>query len=711
MILDYHTEAGKQRMPIQPEDKMLVGFNYKFDLLWHWHLPELQAFLKRGGRIWCCQYAEYLLEGQDESYHMVAMDDIVEKYGGQLKIDEVKAMWKAGINTPEIPQDLLLRYLGGENGDIQNTEKIFLGQVKRAKAQDQYLDIMQRMEGLLATTMMEYNGLHIDQDVAEADRLTLIEELKQIEADLTASLPPLPKEFEFNWGSTTQKSCVIFGGSATYQKWMQHRDELGRPIYGTSPVEYVMQGGLPRMRYTQYLNTRGTKPEIDRFKAGKRKGEVKTKKLQRIDLAKAKGKIQDCIFEFPRLTEPKPAWKGKNTDGTGNPLYSVGKDVIEEIGARGIPFLNDMANYGKINKDLSTYYWVLDKGGVNKKGMLTCVDEKSKIHHKLNHTLTVTSRLSSSDPNLQNITRPDFDELLGRPKSLVKRMFVSRFGKDGLMTEADYSQLEVVVQGLLTGDKQLIADLQAKVDFHCKRLAAKEDMPYEDVFQLCKVQKVVEWLLKRTKTKEFTFQRAFGAALRSIAAKTGMALEDVEKLSAAEEKLYPGITKFYDKVEEAATRSRVPTLRKEPYPDKPEVWINVGKGFYMTVTKARFVFYEKPSPKFLRAKGKMTSMYRPYIQNYPIQGTAAQVVQYVLGLLVRHFIRTGNYNGKAFLVNTVHDCVWVDHHKDVKEQVRADLKRIMEMVPLLLKHLHNVDTELEFPVEVETGPNMMELEH
>jgi len=560
--------------------------------------------------------------------------------------------------------------------------------------------------------MMEYNGIFVDMEVAERDRLLLIDEITTLEANLAKQLPVLPPEFTFSWGSTTQKSCLIFGGSAKYKKWIQYRDVQGRPIFGESPVEYVMIGGLPRMRYTQYLNTRHPipLPKIDRFAGGKRKNEIKTKKFKRTDLNKAKGKITDCVFEFPRLTDPKPAWKGKNVDGTGNPLYSVGKDVIEEIGARGIPFLNDMANYGKVAKDLSTYYWVLDKGtGEKKKGMLTCVTPDSIIHHKLNHTLTVTSRLSSSDPNLQNITRPDFDKLLGRPKSLVKRMFVSRFGKDGLMTEADYKQLEVVVQGLLTNDTQLKADLKAGVDFHCKRLSAKEDMPYEEVFKLCKVDKLEEWQLKRTKTKEFTFQRAFGAALRSIAAATGMAMEDVQKLSDAEEKLYPGITKFYDKVEAAAARSRVPTLRKEPYPDKPEVWINVGKGFYMTVTKARFVFYEKPSPKFLRAKGKLTSIYRPYIQNYPIQGTAAQVVQYVLGLLVRHFFANNNYNGKAYLVNTVHDCVWVDHHKDVTQQVRADLKRIMEMVPLLLKHLHDVDTDLSFPVDVETGPNMMEL--
>lgn len=716
VFCDYFTEPSKQSLPIKESDEILVGFNYKFDLLWHWHLPELTAFFKRGGRVWCCQYAEYLLEGQDTASQMCSMDSIVERYGGKLKIDEVKAMWKAGINTPDIPKDLLLKYLGGTDGDINNTEKIYLAQVLRAKEQGQYNDIMQRMEGLLCTTMMEYNGLYINQKQAYEDKAMLEGELKVLEEVLKESLPAMPEGLEFNWGSSTHKSCLIFGGSIKYQKWKQHEDEEGNPLYAMRDEVWVLAGGKPAMTledFTEYTHNKGHLShgswleEIDRNKSGKAKGEVKTKIVKVPDADKPKGAQTDFFFTLPRITEPSPEWKGKNTDYFDEPLYSTGKDVIEELGTRGIPFLSAMANRSKLMKDIGTYY-ITEENGVQK-GMLTCVNEKSVIHHKLNHTISVTTRLSSSDPNLQNLTRPDFDAALGRAKSVVKRMFSSRFGDDGEMTEADYAQLEVVVQGLLTNDKQLKLDLLAGVDFHCKRLSAKEGISYEEVVDLCKVQELIEWKLKRTKTKEFTFQRAFGAALKSIAAKTGMSLEDVQKLSDAEELLYPGITRFYDSVEEVVKSTRVPTTKQEPYPDKPEVYITVGKGYYQSITNARFVFYEKPSPKFLRAKGIMTSIYRPHIQNYPIQGVAAQVVQYILGLLFRHYIRNDNYNGRAYLVNTVHDCVWSDHRKEVREDVREDLRRIMQLVPQVLKKLHGIDTELKFPVSVETGPNMMEM--
>ena len=89
----------------------------------------------------------------------------------------------------------------------------------------------------------------------------------------------------------------------------------------------------------------------------------------------------------------------------------------------------------------------------------------------LNHTSTVTTRLSSSNPNLQNLPRKD--------KSKVKRIFRSR-AKGGLMLEADYSQLEVVVQGVLSKDKQLCQDLRDRIDFHCKRVGIKHNVSYEE---------------------------------------------------------------------------------------------------------------------------------------------------------------------------------------------------------------------------------------
>lgn len=713
----YYLKPDEYRVSIPEHIQLLVGFNIKFDLLWSWSHDELRAFFKRGGRVWCCQYAEYLLEGQQPHAQMCSMDDIVLKYEGELKIDEVKALWKEGVNTPDIPEDLLIKYL---HGDVQNTEKIFLGQLVAARRQVQLQDILARMDGLLATTEMEYNGLHVDQEQAEDDRLMLQGELAVIDEELLGALPELPDGYEFSWGSNVQKSCLIFGGTVKYKKWMPHLTDEGEPTYAKKTVKEYMRDGertgiteeiLANVREIDADRYEAARAVLDKFASGKRKGELKTKNFQVDDLTKPKGKITDLGFTFPGYTTPKPEWKGELTDFNGGPVYSVGGDIIEELRITGIPFLKALANREKIAKDLGTYYWVENDDGI-KKGMLTCVMPDGRIHHKLNHSITVTTRLSSSDPNLQNTPRADFDKLLGRMKSVVKRMFSSRFGDEGEMTEIDYSQLEVVVQGLLTGDQQLIADLLAGVDFHCKRLAAKLKEDYDDVVRKCKVDEIEEYVEGRTKIKGFTFQRAYGAGPPAIAASTGMTIEEVKELIEVEEQLYPGITKFYDAVQASCNATRWPTMVRACLPDKPSVSVQCGRGEYKTPTQARFVFTEVPLSAYGRKMEKAdTGFYRPHIQNWPIQGVGGQLVQFVLGKLFRHFVAKDNYDGNALMVNTVHDCVWFDSRKTHTKQMIADVVPIMESVPAILKELFDIDCPVPFPVDVECGPNMLELSH
>lgn len=709
----YGKDKGCQAIPFLPEDKILVGFNYKFDLLWHWHYHGLQEFFRRGGKIWCCQYAEYLLQGQIPSAQMCSMDDIVEKYGGKLKIDEVKALWKAGVQTEDIPEDLLLKYLGGADGDISNTEKIFLGQVALARKQGQLTDIMERMEGYLATTEMEYNGLYINTTVAYEDKAMLEGELRGITDKLTKAIPELPDGCEFSWSSPIHKSALLFGGAIKYEKWTPYLDEQGNQIYAQKKEDFLLIGGEPSVPCA--TATPADWDAADKFSGGKRQGEYKTKQVTVPDETKPKGRKLEYSFKLQGYTKPEQEWKTKLTDAEDNPVYQTGKDIIEILGGRDIDFLKALSMQAKVQKDLSTYYLVEDKDG-KQTGMLTCVDHNNIIHHKLNHCITVTTRLSSSDPNLQNLTRADWDEDLGRAKSLVKRMFTSRFGKDGCMLEIDYSQLEVVVQGLLSGDPQLIADLITKVDFHCKRLSAKLHEPYEDVLKKCKDEAHPEhkaYKRQRTKVKETTFQMAYGAGATSIAATTGQTKEEVEEIMAAELVLYPGIKEFYDKVQRVCEQSRYPTNLREPLPDKPGVEVQVGRGFYMSPTQARFVFTEVPQEAYLRKRtNKDAGFYRPHLQNYPIQGVGGQLVQYILGRLFRFFNKHSNFKGQALLVNTVHDCVWFDcANKEIGLALVPHIKKIMESIPDVLKELFDINCPVPFPVEAEYGNNMLELNH
>ena len=182
-----------------PEDVLvLVGFNIKYDLLWQWDNPELIAFFKRGGWVWDCQYVEYLLQAQHPRAQMCSMDSIVEKYGGRKKIDAIKLLWKLGVDTPDIQEDMLIDYLvgteeeGRDSGDIGNTEKIFIGQLAKAKELGMLTSIRRRMDGLCATTEMEWNGLLVDTEEAKRRLLVLEQDFLAASEDLEQYIPELP---------------------------------------------------------------------------------------------------------------------------------------------------------------------------------------------------------------------------------------------------------------------------------------------------------------------------------------------------------------------------------------------------------------------------------------------------------------------------------------------------------------------------------------
>jgi DNA polymerase I-like protein with 3'-5' exonuclease and polymerase domains len=699
------------RIRIPKSCTLLVGFNIKFDLLYSWDHPELKAFLARGGKIWDCQYAEYLLQGAVPTSHMVSMDDIVEKYGGVLKIDEIKALWKAGVNTPDINKDLLSTYL---HGDLNNTEAIFLGQVKAAREKGIVQGIMSRMDGLLCTTECEHNGLHIDVTQALDDKAMLEGELSVIKHELESALPDLPEEFEFNWGSNVHKSCLLYGGAAKYQKWTPHLDEDGNQLYAKKDVRCLVRHdgskGIPLVADDFPRQLEGQLDAFKTYKGGKRKGEYVTKIYKEDDLDKPKGARRDYVVRFPRMVQPKDEWTGALKDGEGNPIWSVSGEIIQLLAANhpDIKFLKAMSTRDKIQKDLGTYYMTEDKGEL--KGMLTLLDGDF-IHHSLNHVQTVTTRLSSSNPNMQNIPRNDYDEDLGREKSVVKRMFTSRFA-DGKMLEIDYSQLEVVVQGILTQDKQLIQDIKDGVDFHCKRLAAKLQEDYEEVYKKCHDESHPDhkaYKVMRSAAKGFTFARAFGAGKASIAANTGMSEDEVQTLIDAEEIMYPGVSKFFDSIEETLQQTRVPSLRYEPLPDQPGRSVQCGIGYYTGPTECIFGFYEVPYPAYKRKNtGREAGFYRPSIQNYPVQGTAGHLVQIALGKLFRWYIQ--HPQRESFrIVNTVHDCVWLDCKPEIAGHIGKQAQAVLEGVPAYLKELFNIDCPVEFPCETEIGDNLLNM--
>lgn len=677
---------------IPPDVDVLVGHNIKFDLLYELVANDkgIKAFYQRGGRIHCTQLAEYLLRAQDRKFHMNSMDGIIESYGGRKKIDGMKELWKAGIQTADIDKDMVKDYLigteeeGRNSGDIGNTELIYLGQLAEAESMNMTQMLRVRMDALAATTEMEYNGIKVDTKRAGEDLKGLTAELVTATEELDTYIADIPAEVQFSWSSVIHKSCLIYGGTIRYKKQTTYLDPE--------------TGLLARLKATEKQPVMKDGKKVY-FLSGKRKGEQKFKNVA-VD-GELKVKYQDFYHPLSGYVDAKEhdIKKGSHTDGIDGNVYSTDSDTVELLGNLDVPFLKAMSKKAQLDKEIGTYYVTMDKKG-HLKGMLTCVQVRDRvIHHTLNHTSTVTSRLSASNPNMQNIPRGD--------KSTIKAMFVSRF-EGGKVAEIDYSQLEVVVMGMLSGDPKLVEDLIARVDFHCIRVAAREGCTYEEALEWCKnpeSPKYPVWSVYRTECKTFSFQRAYGAGASTIALSANMTVEKVKEMITVEEKMYPKVEAFHAGVEKEINATA------EAFRDPERGYRMYRKGTWQSPTGTLYGWRSWDAPKFMKERGIDDTFSPPEIKNYPTQGTGGEIVQMVLGVLFRYFMKKNNWDNKACMVNTVHDCIWFDLHPDVADEVLGVSKHIMESVPQLLKHFFGIDCPVPFPVDVEIGDNMLELEH
>jgi len=698
--------------PPEVAPKMLVGLNIKFDLLYALREPQNHAawmrWVSNGGTIWDCQLAEYLLEGMAPTEHMLSMDEIAPRYGGNVKYNEVKDLWDAGVQTYDIEPALLRRYLcggDGEHGDIGNTEVIFRAQLERAKNSGQLKSIQLNMGSLLCTTEMELNGMAVDKEEGLRQAAKLADDLAELTIELTKHLPEdLP--FDFNWQSGPQKSALIFGGTVTYQKRTPTLKPDGTQAYVLKKVKayYTDAGHVPVDEYDE--DKHGDRLT---FKAGKNAGEYKTKDITVDDLERPKMPWRDHEYTFPGVTEPKKQWAG-STPG----VYSTSADVIKVLSNRGIPFLETLGKVAGLAKDLGTYYIIEDsKNPGEYKGMLTLVQATGIIHHMLNHCSTVTARFSSSNPNLQNIPKEG--------KSLVKSIFISRF-KGGKIIQSDFTALEVYVQAVLTQCLQLIRDLRAGLDMHCARVASKEGCTYEEALLWCKgddkrgIKPREGWPKKRTAAKEFSFQRAYGAGAEAISETTGIPVDEIKELIKAEELRYPEVTTYYDRITKVINANSEATNKFAQHPDLPHLTCNFRKSHFRTPDGKLYTYRQSPAPEFLAkrpaSKGGCTTSFSPTeIKNYVVQGSGGEWAKAAMWLVLRAYYKTGNFGGRALLVNQVHDAVYADAAPEVAIKAAATLHACMEAASEFMEWWFDWPVPVPVPSETMMGDSMMDESH
>lgn len=490
--------AGPHRWFSIPEHcTMIVAHNSSFEVSWFlsYQRKHFEDFLKRGGRVYCTQHGQYIASDFQEMYP--GLDETAPKWGGQHKVDGVKILWEQGKRTSEIDPYLLHDYL--VNGDVPNTGLCFYGQCALFAQRNQMQYVYERMEAALAWSYCQWFGLFVNMPIARKNQEEQEQRIREIKQELQQYIPKdLPDTLDFNFGSDFHMSALVYGGPIKYRKKVPYDPPqyVKADFYKYEDAEGAHTYIPVHDTHMQELQTEGGCWRVVTYRAGKNKG---MPKVFRLDTEEEKLKWEDDLYFCPglvniqELTEvirEKYAERGEFRQARSlqddTPVYSTSTDAMEALARQGFEFCKLVNELAALEKDTGTYYLreVLDAEGKVKerKGMLQYViperpDGSGIIHHRLNTCATVTGRLSASSPNLQNLPRDG--------TSAVKQMFTSRFGESGRITEVDYSALEVVMSCVHTGDRKLLGLLQAGTDMHCYRLAFREELPYEEVYERC----------------------------------------------------------------------------------------------------------------------------------------------------------------------------------------------------------------------------------
>jgi len=653
---------------------LLVGHNIKFDLLWYWDHPDFIAFLKRGGKVWDTMYAEYLLSGQffTMSGHgnmAINLKTCAIRRGlTSQKLDIVKALWDDGVRTEDIDENILLEY---QKYDVLTTEELFLAQIKQAREQGMVTQIQQRMEGLLATTEMEFNGMYIDQAIAKVQQEELQEQIKILESNLLQYIPELPSGCEFKWTSWRNVSALIFGGEIKYTGIENSLKDGQVQYYQKDAIEQVL----------------GEDGKQAFFKTGKNAGLAKTRKIKVLDYERGAKTRQCAMFtSLPGMTKPHHKWKSSEEG-----YWSTAEAVMDKLKERGLDLVDDLLKLKGAQKDLGTYYSRFHKGKWT--GMLTNIQPDGMVHGHLNHAVTVTTRLSSSAPNLQNIPK--------KGKSKVKACFASRF-KNGKVAELDYGQLEVVCKGVLSGDKALLQALVDGVCFHCEWAAFAHQENYDLVYKWAKIEKLPEWVKKRQDIKPITFGESYGAGITKLSEDSGLPADVVQAAIDARKAKYHMMYAFDDLVMDEVERTRQVThLRTDSGWQK-------SVGYYRSPTDTLFSFLQNEAMPWQQKQGIHTSFSPTCIKNYPSQGLGGEIMQKMSGLLFRR-LREHDLYKDILLINTVHDSVYLDFRtEELAIEYLPKIAGLLEDVCNVFNMLHaGVVWDTPFPVDADYGDNIM----
>lgn len=380
----------------------------------------------------------------------------------------------------------------------------------------------------------------------------------------------------------------------------------------------------------QYVGVYADKKEIVKF------GNNLSSKIEelRIDIYNLAGRefninspkqLGEILFEELKL----PVYK-KNKSG-----YSTDVEVLEKLKDKH-PIIEKILDYRQLVKLNSTYA----------QGLMSHINEKTgKIHTRFHQTVTATGRLSSTEPNLQNIpTRTD----LGKK---IRKVFKAEKGK--ILIDSDYSQIELRVLAHISNDEIMIKAFNENQDIHTICASQIFNVPIE------KVSKQL-----RSRAKAVNFGIVYGISDFGLSEQTGIDIKEAKKYIEQYLEKYSGIKKYMDNIAEQAKI----------------------KGYTETMFgRRRYIPEIKSNNYMVRKFGERAAM------NTPIQGTAADIMKIAM---IKVYNRIKAENLKSNIILQIHDELLVEAPLEEEEEMKKILQEEMESAAKL---------SVPLKVEIERG--------
>ena len=310
--------------------------------------------------------------------------------------------------------------------------------------------------------------------------------------------------------------------------------------------------------------------------------------------------------------------------------YSTNAEVLEKLKLED-PVVEKILSYRTLTKLKSTYA----------EGLKDYIDADGRIRTSLNQTVTATGRLSSTEPNLQNIP---IRESLGRE---LRKIFVAGEGKT--LVDADYSQIELRILASLSGDERLIGAYRDSADIHQSTASAVFKVPMEQVTKEL-----------RSRAKAVNFGIVYGISSFGLGTDLNIPRKEAEQYIKSYFETYPGVKKYLDDMVSSAAKN----------------------GYSTTMFGRRRPIPELSSSNFMqRSFGERIAM------NSPVQGSAADIIKIAM---LKVYKRLKAECPEAKLLLQIHDELLVEVDND-----KADLaEKIM---------IEEMQSAADLPVSLEVG--------